>query len=71
MVCSQCLQGRVYLGDYATGAALAAAGAISGFDMTPEAALAKMVYLFSQNLPVETIKELMQTDLRGELTATL
>jgi hypothetical protein len=26
-------------------------------------------YLFSQNLPVNEIKRLMQTNLRGELTA--
>ncbi len=66
--CTQCLAGTVDLGDYATGSALARTGVISGYDMTAEATLAKMVYLFSQNLPVETIKELMQTDLRGELT---
>jgi L-asparaginase len=47
---------------------LARAGVISGFDMTAEAALAKLSYLFSQNLPVDEIKSLMQTDLRGELT---
>ncbi len=48
---------------------LARAGIISGFDMTAEAALAKLSYLFSQNLAVDEIKRLMQTNLRGELTA--
>jgi L-asparaginase len=66
--CSQCLRGTVDLGDYATGSALALAGVISGLDMTVEAALAKMIYLFSQHQEIDTIKELMQTDLRGELT---
>jgi L-asparaginase len=66
--CSQCLAGTVNLGDYATGSALARVGVISGFDMTVEAALAKMFYLFSQNLPVDTVKKLMQTNMRGELT---
>ncbi len=66
--CTQCLRGSVHLGDYATGSALARAGVVSGFDMTAEAALAKMAYLFSQNLPVEEIRRLMQTNLRGELT---
>jgi len=66
--CTQCLRGSVTLGDYATGSALARAGVISGFDMTAEAALAKLSYLFSQNLPVDEIKRLMQTNLRGELT---
>lgn len=66
--CTQCLRGSVHLGDYATGSALARAGVISGYGMTAEAALAKLSYLFSQNLPVDEIKRLMQTNLRGELT---
>lgn len=66
--CSQCLRGTVDLGDYATGSALALAGVISGLDMTVEAALAKMIHLFSQHQEIDRIKELMQTDLRGELT---
>jgi len=67
--CTQCLRGSVQLGDYATGSALAKAGVISGYDLTAEAALAKLSYLFSQKLPVDEIKRLMQTNLRGELTA--
>ena len=66
--CTQCLSGSVDLHDYATGTSLAAAGVISGFDLTVEAALAKLFFLLSQDLPSETIKLLMQTNLRGELT---
>ena len=66
--CTQCLKGTVNLEGYATGSALARAGVISGFDMTAEAALAKLVYLFSQDWTVGEIKRLMQTNLRGELT---
>ncbi len=66
--CTQCLKGTVNMEGYATGTSLAKAGVISGFDMTPEAALAKLSFLLSQELSVTKMKKLMQTDLRGELT---
>ena len=66
--CTQCLTGTVNLGAYATGNALARVGVVSGFDMTAEAALTKMFYLFSQNLDARVVREQMQTNLRGELT---
>ncbi len=65
--CTQCLQGTVN-SVYATGSALAKAGVISGFDMTTEAALAKLFYLFSAGYESEQVKEEMQKNLRGELT---
>ena len=46
-VCSQCPQGSVSLGTYETSGALKRAGAVSGLDMTTEAAVAKLYYLFS------------------------
>ena len=66
-VCSQCMQGTVKLGTYATSSPLKDAGAVSGYDMTTEAAVTKLYYLFSCNLSKDKIKELMEEDLRGEL----
>ena len=68
-VCSQCIQGTVSLGAYATSKALQDIGAVNGKDMTTEAAVAKLYYLFSRCLEKEQIKEEMEMDLRGELSA--
>ncbi|ENM5761775.1 asparaginase [Vibrio mimicus] len=65
---TQCLAGKVNMGGYATGCALADSGVISGYDMTPEAALAKLHYLLSQDLSYEEVKAKMQQVLRGEMT---
>ena len=67
---TQCISGSVNMGGYATGNALAQAGVISGFDMTVEAALTKLHYLLSQSLSPNEIRQLMQQNLRGELTDT-
>src|SRR5205823_1486642 len=68
--CTQCLEGTVDLSEYAAGSALARAGVISGFDMTAEAALAKLYYLFSRGYGPDKVKREMQRDLRGEMTVT-
>ena len=66
--CTQCLEGTVDLTEYAAGSALARAGVISGFDMTAEAALTKLYYLFSRGYGSEKVKREMQRDLRGEMS---
>jgi len=65
---TQCPSGSVYLADYATGAAMKAAGVIPGADLTSEAALAKLFYLFQLGLSLEQVKTIMPLDIRGELT---
>jgi L-asparaginase len=66
--CSQCDYAKVRMSDYATGSALLTAGVISGGDMTIEAAVAKLFYLFSKDLSLDDVKSHMIKNLRGELT---
>lgn len=66
--CTQCFKGKVNMGGYATGHALALCGVSSGNDMTLEAALTKLHYLLSQPLSADEIRTSIEKDLRGELT---
>ena len=66
--CTQCLHGRVEMNQYATGYTLKQAGILNGYDMTPEATHCKLLYLFSKYESIATIKSMMETNLRGELS---
>jgi L-asparaginase len=66
--CTQCMRGKVNMTGYANGHALREAGVVSGGDMTPEAALAKLHYLLSKDLPVSHLKRQLVANLRGELS---
>ncbi|MDG1875398.1 MAG: asparaginase [Mariniblastus sp.] len=68
--CTQCLHGGTTQESYASGTALTRAGVIPGRDMTIEASLTKMMFLFSQGISVDEIKEKLRQDLVGELTVT-
>ena len=68
VVCSQCSQGTVSLGTYASSAALHEVGAVNGHDMTTEAAFAKLYYLLSRSDDPEWVKGQLGRDLRGDLT---
>ena len=68
VVCSQCPCGTVSLGAYETSTPLKRAGAVSGSDMTTEAAVAKLYHLRSLGITGEEIHTFMLKNICGELT---
>uniref|UniRef100_G3U9Z9 asparaginase n=1 Tax=Loxodonta africana TaxID=9785 RepID=G3U9Z9_LOXAF len=73
LLIAHCVRGGIAarLGGVAEGpGALADAGLVSGFDMTSEAALAKLAYVLGRpGLSLDDRKQLLAQDLRGEMTA--
>ena len=65
---SQCKGGSVQLGMYETSRRLKQMGILSGYDMTFEATVTKLMYLMGKNLNKAEIIKLMEVSIAGELT---
>ncbi|NQU33801.1 MAG: type I asparaginase [Bacteroidetes bacterium] len=65
---TQCITGAVEHGKYETSVLLEKAGVIGGGDITTEAALTKLMYLFGKGIEREDVAKLLRKSLRGELT---
>jgi L-asparaginase len=65
---TQCNGGAVLQGKYETSKGLQKIGVIGGGDITTEAAVTKLMYLLGQGYSLVKTKQLLQQDLRGEMT---
>lgn len=68
---TQCLEGTVEMGLYAASSGLQAAGVITGLDLTPEAALTKLMWLLGSGEKLEEVSRQMQISQRGEQSASV
>lgn len=65
---TQCHIGFVDMCRYVTGRALLKAGVMSGYDITVESAIAKLMILLGTDMSTEEIRERLLIPLRGEIT---
>lgn len=65
---TQCPNGGVHDRRYYAGDRLANAGVISGSDITSEAAVTKMMFLFGQGLSPQQVRQELLTSMCGEMT---
>lgn len=67
---SQCNSGTVALGKYETSRALKDLGVLSGYDMTFEATVTKLMFLLGNGYSKAEVGALMESNLNGELSTT-
>ena len=67
---TQCLEGQVEMGLYQTSSHLMEAGVVSGLDLTPEAALCKLMWALA-TFDIAEAREQLQINQRGEQSKSI
>lgn len=67
---TQCVNGGVQASRYMGGDYLLSAGVVSGYDLTFEAAITKMMYLFGLGLEPEEVRQRLDVPICGEMSIT-
>jgi L-asparaginase len=65
---TQCAEGTVEMSIYQTGKSLLEAGVISGYDITTEAAITKLMFLLGKYASKEDVVNELNNSIRGEIT---
>jgi len=65
---TQCQGGSVEMGKYETSRELLNAGLISGYDITTEAAVCKMMHVLGMNENIDKLKKYLNINLSGEIS---
>ena len=65
---TQCVEGSTAMNIDDTGNAILEVGIISGYDITTESAITKMMNLFGEGYEPDKVREYMKCDLIGEMT---
>jgi L-asparaginase len=65
---TQCQAGSVAMETYATGISLKRAGVLSGYDITTESAVSKIILLTGQFDDNTIVAEMLNTNMRGEIS---
>ena len=68
---TQCSGGSVIMGKYEASVMLDTIGLISGYDITTESAISKLMYLLGQNIPSKDFKSIFELPIRGEMSSVI
>ncbi|WNY23277.1 hypothetical protein MmiHf6_05820 [Methanimicrococcus hongohii] len=71
VITSQCINGSTALGTYETGLAMRESGVVDAVDQLTESVFVKLMWLLGQDLDYEKVKELIVTEMKGDMSSMI